>query len=408
MARPLLFIHANYPGQFRHLSVMCGKDPAWEVVFLTKEGFPRRWKIPGVRILTYRQHREPKPDTHHYLRAVEEGVLRGQAVLRAVAQMLQRGFRPEVVVFHAGMGLGLFLRELLPSAKLVGYFEWYFQPELSQWLHRQYPFDRRLQVRMRNLTIEHELLLADVAIVPTAWQQSVFPEAVRERLRVLFDGIDTRFFHPPPPDTSRAIELPLLEQEHRLRISSEQLVLSYATRGMEPLRGFPEFMRMLPHLLPAMPQLQVVIAGDDRQAYSFAASSHEGSWKQALLAELGNFPGRERLHFVGSLVYADYRRLLWRSDLHCYFTRPYVTSWSLFEAAACGTPLCLNPNPATALFSEQARLRVDLDAPSAEIAAAIRSELERPSEAQRITGLGQPFQLEGCLKDWKRLLLSLR
>ena len=39
--------------------------------------------------------------------------------------------------------------------------------------------------------------------------------------------------------------------------------------------------------------------------------------------------------------------MLWRTDLHCYFTRPYVTSWGLFEAAACGTRLVVSEGEAT-------------------------------------------------------------
>jgi len=32
-----------------------------------------------------------------------------------------------------------------------------------------------------------------------------------------------------------------------VRLKAGGRVLSYATRGMEPLRGFPEFLRALPH-----------------------------------------------------------------------------------------------------------------------------------------------------------------
>jgi glycosyltransferase involved in cell wall biosynthesis len=39
---------------------------------------------------------------------------------------------------------------------------------------------------------------------------------------------------------------------------------------------------------------------------------------------------------VGHLPLAVYRQLLLRSDLHLYFSRPFVLSWSLLEAMACG------------------------------------------------------------------------
>jgi glycosyltransferase involved in cell wall biosynthesis len=43
-----------------------------------------------------------------------------------------------------------------------------------------------------------------------------------------------------------------------------------------------------------------------------------------------------RTHFVGKLPRAQYLRVLHTSAVHCYFTYPFVLSWSLLEAMACG------------------------------------------------------------------------
>ena len=45
-------------------------------------------------------------------------------------------------------------------------------------------------------------------------------------------------------------------------------------------------MRSLPRLFKRYDDLQVVVAGADRRAYSYDAPTHEGSWKNHLLAEL--------------------------------------------------------------------------------------------------------------------------
>ena len=57
---------------------------------------------------------------HPYLQATEDCILQGQAVLRSIDKLNQQGFRPGLVIFHGGMGLGMFLRDALPDAILIG------------------------------------------------------------------------------------------------------------------------------------------------------------------------------------------------------------------------------------------------------------------------------------------------
>ena len=109
----------------------------------------------------------------------------------------------------------------------------------------------------------------------------------------------------------------------------------------------------------------------------------------------------ERIYFTGLLDYEDYRKLLWRSDLHCYFTRPYVTSWSLFEAAGCGAKIVCNRGEATCGIGEEGTINwVDLDK-TEEMAGAISMLIkEGASRAE----LKKEFNLENALKKWEKLL----
>ena len=54
------------------------------------------------------------------------------------------------------------------------------------------------------------------------------------------------------------------------------------------------------------------------------------------MAEIGDRIDRSRLYFAGRLAYADYIRVLRRSDVHTYLSYPFIASWSLREALACG------------------------------------------------------------------------
>ena len=401
----IVFIHGNFPGQFKHLAAGLASAGEHRVFFLTARDDADDSMIPGVIIRRFKEHRTPNINTHHYLVSTEEAVLKGQAVLRALNELMEEGVQPRLVICHGGMGLGLFVKDLLPQATHIGLFEWYFRPDTTQWLMQEFGFNDRLLTRLRNLPILEELESCDAGVVPTAWQKSQFPAEFGQKLNVIFDGIDTDFFKPDPSIDEKDVDLEGEELDKPLRLSRDTPVLSYATRGMETLRGFPEFLRLAASALRDIPELQVVIAGRDRRAYSYDAPSHNGSWKNLMLDELGDFSGRDRLHFTGLMPYQHYRTLLQRSTLHCYFTRPYVTSWSLFEAAACGARLCVNQSKATEsiLFNRDQACWIDLDQPE-ENKSLLSEILAKGNAGIGRAQMDEKYSLNKCLPQWQALV----
>jgi glycosyltransferase involved in cell wall biosynthesis len=120
-------------------------------------------------------------------------------------------------------------------------------------------------------------------------------------------------------------------------------VITYVARNLEPYRGFHVFMRALPQLLRHRKEAQVVILGGDEVSYG-APAPPQSTFREMMLKELKGKLDLTRVHFLGLIDYAAYASLLQISSAHVYLTYPFVLSWSMVEAMACG---CLIVGSAT-------------------------------------------------------------
>ena len=63
---------------------------------------------------------------HPYLVRFEDAVLEGQAAAREAVRLRESGFEPDVIISHAEFGNGLYLKDVFPNSREVGFFEWYY------------------------------------------------------------------------------------------------------------------------------------------------------------------------------------------------------------------------------------------------------------------------------------------
>ena len=400
----LLFIHGNFPGQFKDIAPELASRVNGKTYFLSLSDNPQNIVLPRVQFRQFKLHRDVRSETHAYVQATELAVLKGQAVLRALDQLhKQEGFIPDVVICHGGMGFGLFVKSLLPSVRLISYLEWYFTPTNSRELILNPTIDDFCRLECRNIPILQELAQADQLVCPTRWQRDQFPEFIKDRIQVVFDGVDIDFFSPGLPADPLVLKA---DSDAPLQFTSDQLLLTYGTRGMEPLRGFPEFMRAAAAAQQAFSHLQVVVFGNDRAAYGYPSPHESGSWKQYMLDELAGQLDLARLHFTGLLNYGELVQLFRRSDLHCYFTRPYVVSWGVFQAAACGARLLVNDFPGLdEVFAEGPELRlVDLDNVDSLINGVLSGLQQSSNNVERQSILASGKTLDTAVAEWFKLL----
>jgi glycosyltransferase involved in cell wall biosynthesis len=321
----VLFVHQNMPGQFKHLAPQLAADRRNKVAFITKrEGVD----LPKVRRVNYTLPRAAHESTHHYVRLYENSVIYGQQVVRSCHELNKEGFRPDIVIAHPGWGEALFLKDIYPKVPLLNFCEFYYQgrgADIGFDREEETSLDDILRARARNAHLLLSLEACDAGYCPTEWQKSSHPAVFHDKIRVIFDGIDTDYMKPDPAAT---FTLP----DGRV-LSRKDEVVTYSVRNLEPYRGFPNFVRALPKLLELRPEATVLVVGGDEVSYGRPAPSGK-TWRETMLEEVPLDPAR--VHFLGRLPYSRYRSVLQISSAHIYLTRPFVLSWSCIEAMAAG------------------------------------------------------------------------
>lgn len=320
----ILFSHTNYPGQYLHLQPFLAQDRTVQCVALTLESNTRPISIPHVK---FAPHRQAAKETHPYVRSFENAVLHGQNAYKACMGLKAKGFVPDVVLAHTGWGAPMFIKDAFPDAKLIGLFEWYYHARGSDadFLNpADMTDDSVLRIRTKNAHILQDLSIMDWGVNPTRFQNIQFPDLFRSRMSVLHDGVETDFCAP--------YEKATLEIAGRTFSRSDEII-TYVARGMEPYRGFPQFMGALAKLQRRRPHAQAIIIGSDRVAYG-ATRKDQKTWKEAALES--NDLDMDRVHFTGTVTRDVFRDAMQVSTVHVYLTVPFVLSWSMMEAMSCG------------------------------------------------------------------------
>ncbi len=321
----ILFMHNNFPGQYRRIMDYLKKNTKYEMAVATLDTNKQQFNLPKI---TYTPHREPRKDIHPALITTERSTIMGQAAYKSLLPLKQSGKTPDIILSHSGWGGSMFLRDLFPKAKLLSYFEWYYHGVNSDstFITGEEPsHDDLLRLRMKNTTILQDLAAMDWGQSPTVFQHSKLPAVFQKNVSVLHDGVDTDYFK--PDDTVK------LTINQNVTLSAENEVITYVARGMEEYRGFPQFMEVVSELQKRRPNLHVVILGNDRVAYG--ATRKDGKTFKEWALEAFEFD-QTRLHFMGLQPLKVFRSLMQISSAHIYLTAPFVLSWSMLEAMSAG------------------------------------------------------------------------
>ena len=319
-----LFIHQNFPGQFRYLAPALAAQ-GHEVRALATSP---RYAVPRVEVHQYAPQRGNGRGSHPWSLDFESKTIRAEACGRKMAELAAAGFSPDLVIGHPGWGETWMIKDVWPKAKVLAFQEFYYGADVNfdrEFLENE--LDSRLRIRVKNAALLPGLDTMDWGLSPTEWQRAQFPEHHQRRISVVFDGVNTDRVCP-----GRVESLTLGTPEITLTEGEE--IVTFVNRNLEPYRGYHVFMRALPRLLELRPRARVVIVGGD--GVSYGSPPDTGTWREIYLDEVRTRIDPSRVHFVGQLPYGVLINLFRMSSCHIYLTYPFVLSWSMIDAMSAG------------------------------------------------------------------------
>ena len=384
----ILFIHQNFPGQFKFLAPALVQHGHTVVAMTMQKIEAREWQ--GVKLVPYTASRGTTPNVHPWVSDFETKTIRGEACFRTALQMKAQGFMPDVIIAHHGWGESLFLKDVWPDARLGIYCEFFYHPRGADvGFDPEFPAKDAGEVcrlRLKNLNNLLHFEVADAGISPTYWQASTFPEPFRKKITVVHDGIDTEVVAPNPQVS--------LTLNSNLVLTKQDEVITFVNRNLEPYRGYHVFMRALPEILKCRPNARVLIVGGDDVSYGARPEGGQ-KWKDIFAAEVRSRISDDdwgRVHFLGNIPYQYFIPLLQLSTVHVYLTYPFVLSWSLLEAMSTGCAIVASdtqPLHEAIRHDETGRIVNFFDVPG--LTSAVCALLEDTAARQRLGQAARQF-----------------
>jgi glycosyltransferase involved in cell wall biosynthesis len=327
MAKKILFIHNNFPGQFPRIA-QAARAAGYELAAIASQSAK---DFDGVRVLRWSIKRGTTAGIFDPATRAEADLLRADAAAEQARNLKASGFIPNLIIGHPGWGETIHMSIIFPGVPQIMFGEFYYLAKGGDvGFDREFetPNDAQdMRVHAKNATQALAYAQADVIVSPTRFQGSTFPVGLRSTMRVFHEGVSLNAATKNP---KARLKLP-----DGTMLDGTKPVITFINRNFERLRGFHIFMRALPAFMAARPDAQVIIIGRDSGGGYGGQLGDNMTWKQKMLAEVGDKIDQSRLHFTGPVSHANMIAAMSLSWAHVYYTYPFVLSWSLVEAMAC-------------------------------------------------------------------------
>jgi len=327
MAKKILFVHNNFPGQFPHIA-RAALALGYEAAAI---GSKTARDYLGIKAHRWELSRGTTPKIFEPATRAEADLLRANAAATQARALKASGFIPDLIIGHPGWGETIHLSHIFPGVPTILFGEFYyggkgsdtgFDPEFDN------PSEAdEMRIHAKNATQLLAYAHAEVIVSPTPFQASRFPKTMRKDIRVFHEGVSLEAATQNP--------LAQLTLPNGQVLDRSKPVITFVNRNFERLRGFHIFMRALPEFMADVPDANVVIIGSDSKGGYGGQIEGTATWKERMLAEVGDKIDHSRLHFLGRVPHDKLMAAMAISWGHVYYTYPFVLSWSLVEAMAC-------------------------------------------------------------------------
>ena len=167
-----LFVHQNFPAQYRHLAAHYAQEGHEVVALGEKANLLRNRPQIRAHLLGYEL---PELEAKGFDAPVARAVHRGRRVAAAAAQLRRAGFRPDVVFAHIGWGEALFLKDVFPEARILLYCEFFYRSSGADLgFDPEYPVtaEKMLRTRVMNAPL---LMSLDASDFGMCWPRNIRP-----------------------------------------------------------------------------------------------------------------------------------------------------------------------------------------------------------------------------------------
>lgn len=391
MKKKILFLHPNFPGQFKNVVDYLSRK-GHEIIFICQTNYHKPDK--RIKVLTLAGKLGEKALNEQKLDAIQRSFKLADQYRTGFQELIRRNWVPDIIISHSGWGCGAYAKECWPESKMISYLEWWFDPNSESYTYNQKNHNLGLNKEvgtkhwLRNALLSLEITTADTIISPTKWQKDQLPFTVRDRCKVIFDGIDQKKFNNINESGSSGQYC--------------QKLLTYGTRGMEPMRCFPEFIQCLPKVIEEIPDILVQIAGTDDINYGGMRPA-EGSWKKWAIRYLEDHRCDSRVEWLGRLNEEKYISWLKNSSCHVYLTHPFVVSWSLIESIHCCKRIIASDVDAVKEFFVEDRMTLvdHRDQKSLKNTIIFQLRENRNVAAKTLTPDMDKLKIDTCMASWE-------